>query len=236
MLEKKQDYLERARDFHKKDKTLQVLRRKAEERNPDEFYFAMQNAKTKDGVHVVNSAQANKYSQAELRLMKTQDAAYVRLKAQADAKKADRLQESLHFIGAPQQAKHTVFVESQEERAAFDPAQHFDTPAALLERAYNRPRRAQLEAETGGLAAAAEAAAALTTRAARAQRAAASSYRQLTQRVERGAKLSEMATKMELEKQLMGKGRKTKRKVELEGEDGRPAKQTVYRWKQERKR
>lgn len=30
----------------------QVLRRKAEERNPDEFYFAMQKARTKDGLHV----------------------------------------------------------------------------------------------------------------------------------------------------------------------------------------
>lgn len=29
----------------------QTLKRKAEERNPDEFYFAMENAKTKDGVH-----------------------------------------------------------------------------------------------------------------------------------------------------------------------------------------
>ncbi len=29
----------------------QTLRRKAEERNPDEFYFAMEKARTKDGVH-----------------------------------------------------------------------------------------------------------------------------------------------------------------------------------------
>jgi hypothetical protein len=31
---------------------LQVLEGKAEERNPDEFYFAMENAQTKDGVHI----------------------------------------------------------------------------------------------------------------------------------------------------------------------------------------
>ncbi len=42
---------------------LQQLRRKAEERNPDEFYFAMEKARTADGVHVARSTEANKYSQ-----------------------------------------------------------------------------------------------------------------------------------------------------------------------------
>jgi hypothetical protein len=31
---------------------LQHLESKAEQRNPDEFYFAMEKAKTKDGVHI----------------------------------------------------------------------------------------------------------------------------------------------------------------------------------------
>mgnify|MGYP001807374027 CR=1 FL=1 len=33
------------------NKIPQALKRKAEERNPDEFYFAMEKARTKDGVH-----------------------------------------------------------------------------------------------------------------------------------------------------------------------------------------
>lgn len=64
----------------------QALQRKAEERNPDEFYFAMETARTKEGVHVVPTAEANKYTQEELALMKTQDAGYLRAKAQAEAK------------------------------------------------------------------------------------------------------------------------------------------------------
>jgi U3 small nucleolar RNA-associated protein 11 len=31
--------------------TTQRLKRKAEERNPDEFYFAMEKARTKNGIH-----------------------------------------------------------------------------------------------------------------------------------------------------------------------------------------
>ena len=42
---------------------LQSLRRKAEERNPDEFYFGMEKAQTRDGVHVQRSTEANKYTQ-----------------------------------------------------------------------------------------------------------------------------------------------------------------------------
>ena len=35
---------------------MQQLQRKAEDRNPDEFYFAMQRSQTKDGVHVARCA------------------------------------------------------------------------------------------------------------------------------------------------------------------------------------
>jgi len=51
LLEKKKDYKERADDFHRKEDALRRLRRKAEERNPDEFYFAMEKARTRGGVH-----------------------------------------------------------------------------------------------------------------------------------------------------------------------------------------
>jgi hypothetical protein len=35
---------------------LQHLQSKAEQRNPDEFYFAMEKAQTKDGVHIQRCA------------------------------------------------------------------------------------------------------------------------------------------------------------------------------------
>lgn len=64
----------------------QVLRGKAEQRNPDEFYFAMERQRTKGGVHQTATAEANKHSQEELQLMRTQDVGYLRLKAQTEAK------------------------------------------------------------------------------------------------------------------------------------------------------
>jgi U3 small nucleolar RNA-associated protein 11 len=58
------------------------------------------------------------------------------------------------------------------------------------------------------------------------------SYRELSQRVERQQKLRSLASKLEQDKALMGKGRK--RKLTAVAEDG--SSQTVYRWKRERKR
>ena len=85
LLEKKKDYVLRARDFHKKEEALKVLRKKAANRNPDEFYFAMQKQRTVDGVHNANQDESNKYTQDELHLMKTQAVKYVAMKASMEA-------------------------------------------------------------------------------------------------------------------------------------------------------
>ena len=48
-----QDYTERAQDYHRKVGKIKNLKRKAAERNPDEFYYGMLKSHTKNGVHQV---------------------------------------------------------------------------------------------------------------------------------------------------------------------------------------
>ncbi|CAG9467844.1 unnamed protein product [Pedinophyceae sp. YPF-701] len=232
LLEKKKDYRQRARDFHKKEKALSVLRKKAEEKNPDEFYFAMQNARTRGGIHDGRLTQANKYSQEELALMRTQDVRYLGMKAQQEAKKVERLQSTLHFLGGGSVQSgnsHTVFVDSEREARRFDPEAHFDTPAALLGRAFNRLRTKQLEDPQLAVAAGKRGAAAAVTPAAAAklERKRMASYREMQQRMERGEKVSRVAQRVQLQRVLAGKGRRSK---EAGGEN------PVFRFKKERKR
>ena len=145
LLEKKKDYVLRARDFHKKEDAIKRLNRKAAERNPDEFYFAMQNKKTKEGVHEERTTEQNKYTEEELKLMQTQDAKYVSMKAQQELEKVRKQKETLHCLGAGmEERKHTVFVDDYEEAKNFDADKYFDTPKELLWRAFNRPRNGQL--------------------------------------------------------------------------------------------
>ncbi|KAK7309849.1 hypothetical protein RJT34_06919 [Clitoria ternatea] len=114
LLEKHKDYVQRARAFHKKEDTLRKLREKAANRNQDEFYFKMVRTRTVDGVHKPQS-EANKYTQEELMLMKTQDIGYVLQKLQSERKKVERLTAMLHSIDKQPCNRHVFFAEDREE-------------------------------------------------------------------------------------------------------------------------
>jgi len=47
LLEKKKDYVQRAKDYHSKQERIHRLQEKAAMRNKDEFYFSMINSRTK---------------------------------------------------------------------------------------------------------------------------------------------------------------------------------------------
>ncbi|KAK7368747.1 hypothetical protein VNO80_10777 [Phaseolus coccineus] len=114
LLEKHKDYVQRAKAFHRKEDTLRKLKEKAANRNQDEFYFKMFRTKTVDGVHRPES-EANKYTQEELMLMKTQDMGYILQKVQSERKKIERLTASLHSIDNQPANKHVFFAEDREE-------------------------------------------------------------------------------------------------------------------------
>lgn len=239
LLEKKKDYVLRARDYHKKEDAINALKRKAAYRNPDEFYFAMQKTKTEDGVHVARTTEQNKYTEEELRVMKTQDVKYVQLKAGVEAKRVEKLKRNLHSIGAPAKRKHTVFVDTEEDAKNFDAAEHFDTERELVGRAFNRPRRSQLEDEDAvvGLRNAGDAGTSGGTTAtvsmkklARMQKGA---YKTYTAYDERAKKLKGMTEDMAMQKVISyDRGHKTK--ITKTNPDGTTT--TYFKWKQQRKK
>lgn len=145
LLEKKKDYIERARDFQRKVGKIKDLKKKVLERNPDEFYFGMLSSKTKDGVHEAQRKDGHdKMSHAEICLMKDQDLGYLGMKQSEDARKAERLQKDLHLMLDKPVNRHTIFLNSEDAAAQFSPAKHFGTDKRLAGRAYNRIRKTTL--------------------------------------------------------------------------------------------
>lgn len=114
LLEKHKDYVVRAKAFHKKQEIMKKLKEKAEFRNPDEFYFKMIKTRVVDGVHKPLS-EANKYSQEELMLMKTQDMGYILQKIQSEKKKIEKLTSTLHSLDNQPSNKHVYFAEDRDE-------------------------------------------------------------------------------------------------------------------------
>jgi U3 small nucleolar RNA-associated protein 11 len=241
-LEKHKDYVERAKDYHKKQDYLNVLKKKAADRNPDEFYFKMHksgvNAK---GVH--KEKKDGSLDTATVKNLKTQDMGYIVHKKAVDDKKIKKMQASLHLIGEEatsggKKRKHKVFVEDEEEQAALDPVAYLDTVPELLSHGFNRLRKGQLErlAEEESAPTAEQLKRALDKRA--------KSYKALEARDTRAGKLAGALKGLQHQRNMMGKGSKRKvgGKEEKEAEEdqgkgkgkGKDGGGTQYKWKRRR--
>ena len=113
LLEKKKDYKLRADDYNNKKQVLKHLRKKALNKNPDEFYFHMTNSKTVDGgIHrdlvseKTKSATANTTDQ--IRLMQTQDYKYVSMRRVMEQRKIEKLKGALHLLDADTTSNYTT--------------------------------------------------------------------------------------------------------------------------------
>lgn len=113
LLEKHKDYVLRARDFNSKRERLHSLKVKAQNRNPDEFYFRMESQKTQKGIHSLNSGAI--VDEDVLKLLKTQDRAYITLQKQMERKKIEKTREELHSIFSSPNV-HIEFEESDSVR------------------------------------------------------------------------------------------------------------------------
>ena len=239
-LEKHKDYVERAKDYHKKQDYLNVLKKKAADRNPDEFYFKMHksgvNAK---GVH--KEKKDGSLDTSTVSKLKTQDLGYIVHKKAVDDKKVKKMQASLQLIGEEatsggRKRKHKVFVEDEEEQAAFDPVAYLDTVPELLSHGFNRLRKGQLErlAEEESAPTAEQLKRALHKRA--------QSYKALEARNRRAEKLEGALKGLQHQRNMMGKGSKRKvgeKEEKAVEEDTRKGKvkhdgATQYKWKRRR--
>jgi U3 small nucleolar RNA-associated protein 11 len=244
LLEKKKDYKQRAVDWHRKEDRIAALKEKASMRNPDEFYFAMHNARTKDGVHTIKRV-GKQYTAAALKAMNGQDKAYMTMQLEKEKRRIDRMQNELHDLEAPAENKHVIFCDDQKKIDTFSAAEYFDTAPELAERTHNRPTMAQLRAApvmgarmstlTNGELNDKQSLRATKKALAKLEKQKNAKYRELDARVSRKRKMEEMVGQLAQQRTLMGKGRKKKMTTVDKFGDVDESK-TYYKWKLERKK
>lgn len=146
ILEKKKDYKLRADDRAEKEETLKLLRKRALNKNPDEFYHHMINSRTQNEEHFEKDKDED-LTPEQIKLMETQDKKYIAMKRTIESNKIKRLQAQLHMTDVADRTKnkHKFFLDSDEEGKPFDLAKRLNTHPALLGRKSNRPRLDQLK-------------------------------------------------------------------------------------------
>lgn len=107
LLEKHKDYSLRAADYNKKKEKLAILATKVRDRHPDEFAYGMINKK--QGQHGKGGTE-NRLSHDAVRLLKTQDAGYLRTVAARGRKEMRKVQEELGSANS-KAGRKTVFAE-----------------------------------------------------------------------------------------------------------------------------
>lgn len=224
LLEKHQDYVLRAKDYHRKEDMILKLSRKAYFRNPDEFYFKMNSARKVNGVYKLDHGDKN-YKKDELVEMKIEDITYLNMRRQMELKKIERLQSSLHLgSDTPKEelkSQHTVFVDTIDDAINFDEEKYFDTPKEFLTQAYNRPKKKTIEEEN----------VILNSQDLRVkdlkkiERKKDLAYKELVARTNREAKLQQEISKLELKKNLIKNPNVIKMK-----KDGK----VIYKWRTQR--
>ncbi|KAI4103147.1 MAG: hypothetical protein L6R37_003968 [Teloschistes peruensis] len=131
ILEKHKDYSLRAKDYNEKKKRLKILRGKAAERNPDEFSYGMLSSKTDRYGRKIQDRGNPTLSHDAVKLLKTQDAGYLKTLIQQTRRKRQRMEQEYllsHDKNVPlleevRDNQHVKFVASREEQHLVDDAQ-----------------------------------------------------------------------------------------------------------------
>ncbi|KAG9200694.1 hypothetical protein G6514_006713 [Epicoccum nigrum] len=161
LLEKRKDYKLRAADHRQKKQKLKLLSEKARDRNPDEFSFKMLSSSVdKRGLKVADRGN-EALSTDVVKLLKTQDAAYIRTVLQQVRRERARLEErlvleeagevqTLRDGGESRQGVHRVFVADEAEQERFDADAWFGLGRSLPSASAPQvPREWESESESG---------------------------------------------------------------------------------------
>lgn len=224
LLEKKKDYIARARDFQEKRATVKLLRKRALNKNPDEFHFHMINSKVVNGVHREKDKE-DQHTPEQIKLMETQDLRYVAYKRNIETKKVNKMQDQLPMFDVADETpnQHTFFLDKGEMKN-FDLAKRLDTHPALLSRRTNRPtlsmiksmKLPELDDKT------------ITKLEQRKHTA----YKELEKRIDRERELMIVQQKLEMRRALKDRKVRKPKLVKSGSKDAAP----IYKWKFERKR
>lgn len=124
LLEKKKDYVLRARDFQSKKKRLHAMKVKAAYKNPDEFYFGMIKSRVDKATGKVRQeGEHEKLSGEVVKLMKSQDLKHIQEMIRTNEAKLEAFKaEHAIIIGkrfntAKPKGSHVKFIEDDEELA-----------------------------------------------------------------------------------------------------------------------
>ncbi|KAK3883168.1 hypothetical protein Pcinc_012500 [Petrolisthes cinctipes] len=222
-LEKKKDYRIRAKDQNDKKAALSILRKKALNKNPDEFHYHMINSKIKNGIHF-EKVEDEELSVGDV----AKDLTYVTHRRSMEKKQIDKLKARLHLLEPHQPLNtHILFVDSEKEAKTADPAKMLDTHPLLLSRTFNRLRSSQLASLGSELSDPA-----YFKQMSSGKRKA---YKELAQRIQRENKLRIMQDKLEVRKKLMENKAKNGDQPKLV-EPGTSTSAPVYLWPQIRKK
>ncbi|GAB0091002.1 U3 small nucleolar RNA-associated protein 11 [Sergentomyia squamirostris] len=145
ILEKKKDYKIRAKHYKETRETVKLLKKKALNKNADEFYHHMINQKpTRDFLDIGERKPKEKVTEESL-LLKTQDLKYLTSRRTIETCQVNKLASQLHVVDSGEvQNKHTFFVDKKEV-ATFDVAKRLRTHPRLLAMKTNRLTLEQIE-------------------------------------------------------------------------------------------
>lgn len=223
LLEKHKDYKRRANHENQKKQIIKSLRKRALNKNPDEFYFHMVNSVVVNNIHREKQKE-DKHTPEQIKLMQTRDLRYINTRRTMEKKKIEKLKSQLHLIDKTDEVPHShIFFVEDDEAKDFDICKRLNTHPSLINRRSNRPRLEDLEkyslpnvdedtikklnSKNNKM------------------------YSELEQRMAREKELSIVQRKLEIKRELVQGGSRPKRIKKAT-----PTSAPVYKWKQERKK